>query len=828
MKIVARDALAPARNGAEPGCVKAGDYDLKGSEVPSAKVRNLRVFLASPGGLDAERQAVEAVVSVLNAEIALTNRVVITVRRWEQMIGAAGNPQSQINPGVDGCDIFVGIVHRRWGTATGNGFDSGFGEEFARALDRWERKGEPRIALFFKQVDNESLRDPGDQLKKVLEFRSSIEEKHTAFYNLFESTDELKIQVFQLLVEAVVRLPAEPQAEVAGTATGDPAETAASDEERGPGELSSVLAAFADVTAGREPTTKLDVDRLELFGLAASRDDDPIPTHLANRIFTRREEISFHWVEVAAWFRTYLMDLGRASRAWERVIPFASVAGGAEQLGELLEDSAVKVLTSKDSHLVAGWLRLAAALKVRPKSIWLTPPLDEAQQSTLREVWASASTASIPLAVAYWLSVRRRQDLQLAKTLAEDGHDGLRSLGESLVGLMRQKPDATPLARSMPDLLIDSSVSDVFGDSSPFASLPAVDLEKLVLRSFLDKTVRLRALDELISRDVVPSSVIKAVLKDEGSTSFIGRSWSAEALERLFDRAVSTSFMNRFMDIIGEPSEKLDGSARAALARMARHNAAIGEIVMSLLQNQVYLDADNASMLLSRYEGTTEALDVAESLLRGTNAEASKFLDALRGAGADAHIIDFVQRKFEIVALKYLSRLPDARRRKRHLGRVRELATGDGIYQFQATECLIEMLEDEDVDLLIGGLTYMNEATSSRATAAIRRRATLKRLNELVGSQNEQVAVSALIELRKRGRAPSRRRLMVLMRSDMPMVRMAAASILIAELDRPDLSETLRKYVFGGAFYYYNVVCEFDREMAQVPQASPGMGEVTS
>ncbi len=213
---------------------------------------------------------------------------------------------------------------------------------------------------------------------------------------------------------------------------------------------------------------------------------------------------------------------------------------------------------------------------------------------------------------------------------------------------------------------------------------------------------------------------------------------------------------------------------------------------------------------------------------RWIRAEANKFLDALKGAGADAHIIDFVQGRFEIVALKYFSRVPDARRRKQHLRRVRELATGDGIYQFEATECLIEMLEDEDVNVLVEGLSYMNEATSSRATAAIRRRSTLKRLNELVESRNEKVALAALIELRKRGRAPSRRRLMALMRTDMPMVRMAAASTIIAALDKADLSVTLHKYVSGGNYYYYNVVCEFDREMAQVPQASPGMGEVTA
>lgn len=562
------------------------------------------------------------------------------------------------------------------------------------------------------------------------------------------------------------------------------------------------------------------MDRLELFGLAASRDDDPIPTHLANRMFTRREELSLQRIEVVAWFRTYVIDLGRASNVWDRVIPFASVAGGVSQLAELLEDGAEKLLGSKDPLLVAGWLRLATALKVRPKSIWLAPPLNEAQQTTFREMWSHATTSN-SLAIAYWLSVRRPQDLQLAKVLADGGDQGLRSLGEPLVGLLRRKPDATPLARSMPDLLVNHNVCAHFGDSGPFATLSASDLESLVLRGYLDNRVRLGALDELIRRDAVPSAVIEAALKDDGSNSFIGPSWSAEARERLFDREVSDSFTDRFTEITGATSDKLKGFARSALARMARHNTAMDEIVASLLKNTAYFDPDSAAMLLSRHEGTSEALGAAESLLNGTNAEANKFLDAIKGAGADAGIVNFVQSRFEIAALKYFSKLPEVGRRKRHLQRVRELATADGIHRFEATECLIEMFEDEDIDLLVDKLTYMNEATSSRALASITRRSNLKRLNEHVESQNEKVAFSALMELRKRERPPSRRRLMALMRSSMQMVRMAAASMLIAELDRTDLPKTLRKYVSGGEFYYYNVVCEFDREIAQVPPVFP-------
>jgi hypothetical protein len=69
-----------------------------------------------------------------------------------------------INPEVDSCDLFVGVLWQRWGQPTGI-HDSGFAEEFDRARKRRLESGAPEIWIFFKKVAPDRLNDPGDQLR---------------------------------------------------------------------------------------------------------------------------------------------------------------------------------------------------------------------------------------------------------------------------------------------------------------------------------------------------------------------------------------------------------------------------------------------------------------------------------------------------------------------------------------------------------------------------------------------------------------------------------------------------------------------------------------
>jgi hypothetical protein len=68
------------------------------------------------------------------------------------------------------------MIWKRWGTPPDHGgaFSSGFQEEFERSMARREETGSPEISLFFKQIPDEFMVDPGDDLKKVLDFREKI------------------------------------------------------------------------------------------------------------------------------------------------------------------------------------------------------------------------------------------------------------------------------------------------------------------------------------------------------------------------------------------------------------------------------------------------------------------------------------------------------------------------------------------------------------------------------------------------------------------------------------------------------------------------------
>jgi hypothetical protein len=131
--------------------------------------RILSVFLASPNDVAFERTLAEEVVSSVNRLAGPYLGWQIDLKKWEDTAPGYGRPQEIINPMVDECDLFIGLLWGRWGQPSGT-YSSGFEEEYQRARARRKAQNKPEIWLFFKQVDESQLNDPGDQLKKVIEF----------------------------------------------------------------------------------------------------------------------------------------------------------------------------------------------------------------------------------------------------------------------------------------------------------------------------------------------------------------------------------------------------------------------------------------------------------------------------------------------------------------------------------------------------------------------------------------------------------------------------------------------------------------------------------
>jgi hypothetical protein len=138
--------------------------------------RIVRVFLASPGDLQEERKAAKLVVDEFNSIFAGEMGYQIELVGWEDTISATGRPQAIINRELERCEIFVGLMWKRWGTPPDHGgkYSSGFEEEFRRSFERRRNGGRPEMSLLFKDVGAEFLWDPGEDLKKVLTFKKEL------------------------------------------------------------------------------------------------------------------------------------------------------------------------------------------------------------------------------------------------------------------------------------------------------------------------------------------------------------------------------------------------------------------------------------------------------------------------------------------------------------------------------------------------------------------------------------------------------------------------------------------------------------------------------
>jgi hypothetical protein len=147
--------------------------------LDSLQPRVIRVFLASPGDLAEEREALARLVRDINdvlAYLAPEARLSIELIRYEtHAYPDIGQPQEVINRQIPlDYDIFVGVMWRRCGTKTANS-PSGTIEEFRRACERRRDGHLPRIMFYFcEQLIPIPDASELEQLKEVVKFRDEL------------------------------------------------------------------------------------------------------------------------------------------------------------------------------------------------------------------------------------------------------------------------------------------------------------------------------------------------------------------------------------------------------------------------------------------------------------------------------------------------------------------------------------------------------------------------------------------------------------------------------------------------------------------------------
>jgi len=175
---------------------------------PKAKdIREYHVFLASPGDMNAERQAVRDFFDEFNRTIAKPQwNVQFTVIDWENYaMAGVGRPQELVTKDTlekyrDSLALVIGLMGQRFGTRTGKK-GSGTEEEFEWALAENQKNGFPEIKWFLREVtkfeapsDPDQIVEATEQWKKVLAFRKRLQKKgkHQCYYKEFKSRREFE------------------------------------------------------------------------------------------------------------------------------------------------------------------------------------------------------------------------------------------------------------------------------------------------------------------------------------------------------------------------------------------------------------------------------------------------------------------------------------------------------------------------------------------------------------------------------------------------------------------------------------------------------------
>ena len=138
-----------------------------------------RIFVASPGDVQRERDAMQGVVNEMNRilEALLPDEgISVELLRWETDVAPriADGPQPVVNDQIDSYDIFVGLLAKRFGTPTAVA-QSGTEEEFRRAYERYRKHGAPWIVFYFNtKVEPPQGAEELAQFERVRAFRSEL------------------------------------------------------------------------------------------------------------------------------------------------------------------------------------------------------------------------------------------------------------------------------------------------------------------------------------------------------------------------------------------------------------------------------------------------------------------------------------------------------------------------------------------------------------------------------------------------------------------------------------------------------------------------------
>ncbi len=429
------------------------------TEVANDNIQLIPVFIGSPSGLEAERTIFRDVIDELNRHHSRHWGCMLEPVGWEETLPGRGRPQALINQELDRCEYFIGVMYDHWGSKTASEnpeFTSGFEEEFERAKGHVASGKMNDMAVYFKEVPPERLRDPGDSLKLVLAFKDECFSKRDALYKEYSSEADFETLIRGRLTAIgwceFEKRQSEPHDKTKSEAPPQSATTNPEAETEKNHLFSERTRAFlegmAQKEAGWEKTNATEVARMRLVASSVYRsgnDETVLGAHDANLLFRHRDILELGSGEIGELVESGIAGFGSQNiPLWHWVSKYLK----DEKNQERLAATAVISDETKQAHAI----RLISLLGIEP------PHIADlfSRENTIRQ-WMDedAKRGVFSEALIYLQDNSKPEDLPLLEEIyGSSSSQHQAKLGDLIVKLEARSGAARALTRAL-ELAID-------------------------------------------------------------------------------------------------------------------------------------------------------------------------------------------------------------------------------------------------------------------------------------------------------------------------------------------------------------------------------------
>ena len=360
----------------------------------------IRIFVASPSGLDEERKAIGDVIVDINRRNSSHWALQFKAIGWEDTVGGNRRAQEIINRGLETCDYFFGIMADHWGSSphptesVEAEYTSGFHEEYILAQKLCHSGKMADILLFFKKIPEDRIRDAGPSLRKVLDFREQIRENRQPLYTEFNDLDIFKSKISDALTKigwerTTPRLGSAISASSVQNGDFFESESVEQSEPKKyflPQSTRDFLNLIQSKSGETDSLTNVEVAQLRLVSASTHRagnDDVYIGVHDANLLYLHRSDLDLSLTE-----KTTLLTAGLRYMENQNVPFWYWTDGNLDRIEKIIQFRMV----ATDDCVASSALKIAEIFGYRPlqmpqkeyQGVWIMKWLENNRNNKLR------------------------------------------------------------------------------------------------------------------------------------------------------------------------------------------------------------------------------------------------------------------------------------------------------------------------------------------------------------------------------------------------------------------------------------------------------------